>query len=184
MLEGGRDSRADGANGHLVPGRDDLGARVGRLEHETRQLKQALGSYAVIDQAIGVVIALGSLHPEQGFEVLRTVAQSTHVEMQDEQIVAFVHRQAADRGSPHSTERGPGQGRNRLKQGCTSLTGLNGPGLRPLEPSVMRPARGRVRVVAAWSPLPSFPRSTPCPDATPSSAACTIWAWRHGSAAP
>ncbi|WP_435271187.1 ANTAR domain-containing protein [Streptomyces sp. 1222.5] len=80
MVEGRRDSRADRANGHPVPGRDDLGVRVGPLEQEIRQLKQALGSYAVIDQAIGVVIALGSLHPEQGFEVLRTVAQSTNLE--------------------------------------------------------------------------------------------------------
>ncbi|MEU0896557.1 ANTAR domain-containing protein [Streptomyces massasporeus] len=38
-------------------------------------LQSAITSHVVIDQAIGVIIALGGLRPQQGFDVLRDISQ-------------------------------------------------------------------------------------------------------------
>ncbi|MGW6012897.1 ANTAR domain-containing protein [Streptomyces sp. NPDC055210] len=59
-----------------------MGERVGELrDHENAQLQEALHSHAVVDQAIGVVITLGRLTPEQGWEVLREVSQRTNIKL-------------------------------------------------------------------------------------------------------
>ncbi|MFF1443346.1 ANTAR domain-containing protein [Streptomyces sp. NPDC058295] len=50
-------------------------AAVARLEQEIAQLRQAVGSHAVVDQAIGVLIAIHRIPPHTGFEVLREVSQ-------------------------------------------------------------------------------------------------------------
>ncbi|MFJ4935185.1 ANTAR domain-containing protein [Streptomyces pseudovenezuelae] len=57
--------------------------KIEELQAEVAQLRQALASHAVVDQAIGVVIALSGLTPERGWEVLRTVSQHTNIKLRD-----------------------------------------------------------------------------------------------------
>ncbi|MEU1480648.1 ANTAR domain-containing protein [Streptomyces sp. NPDC005760] len=57
--------------------------KIEELQTEVAQLRQALVSHAVVDQAIGVVIALSGLRPEQGWEVLKTVSQRTNTKLRD-----------------------------------------------------------------------------------------------------
>ncbi|MFF2997995.1 ANTAR domain-containing protein [Streptomyces sp. NPDC057950] len=52
-----------------------------RLEDENLQLKQAVRSHAVVDQAIGVVLAVGRLTPDQGWDTLRSISQNTNVKL-------------------------------------------------------------------------------------------------------
>ncbi|MGY5047072.1 ANTAR domain-containing protein [Streptomyces sp. 900105755] len=72
-------------------GAEELARKIGQLQREIGQLQEAVISHAVIDQAIGVVISLGGLHPDQGFGVLRTVSQKTNIKLREvaEQIVAW-----------------------------------------------------------------------------------------------
>lgn len=62
-----------------------------RLEGENVQLKQAVRSHAVIDQAIGVIVALGQLTPDQGWDALRGISQNTNIKLRHvaELIVAW-----------------------------------------------------------------------------------------------
>ncbi|MEU8717640.1 ANTAR domain-containing protein [Streptomyces sp. NPDC048663] len=59
----------------------EVARQIAQLKEEIDQLQEAIASHAVIDQAIGVVISLGKLCPEQGFEVLRTVSQHTNTKL-------------------------------------------------------------------------------------------------------
>ncbi|MBO1332425.1 ANTAR domain-containing protein [Streptomyces sp. VRA16 Mangrove soil] len=52
--------------------------RLGLANH---QLEQAVSSHAVVDQAIGAVVAIGSIAPEEGWRVLRDVSQRTNVKI-------------------------------------------------------------------------------------------------------
>lgn len=58
-----------------------VAARLKELEGENVQLQEALRSHAVVDQAIGVVLALGGLTPHEGWDVLRTVSQRTNTKL-------------------------------------------------------------------------------------------------------
>ncbi|MFD5636687.1 ANTAR domain-containing protein [Streptomyces sp. NPDC127077] len=58
-----------------------VAARVRELEGENVQLQEALGSHAVVDQAIGVVLALGGLTPHEGWDVLRAISQRTNIKL-------------------------------------------------------------------------------------------------------
>ncbi|MFJ7967151.1 ANTAR domain-containing protein [Streptomyces sp. NPDC096324] len=80
------------------PGREDLAHRISQLQEEIGQLHCAIDSHAVVDQAIGVVISLGGLTPDQGFDVLRTVSQHTNVKLRKvaEQIIAWAHDEQLD----------------------------------------------------------------------------------------
>ncbi|MEU9457083.1 ANTAR domain-containing protein [Streptomyces sp. NPDC048277] len=73
-------------------GRADLLGRIGELEQEVGQMKEAVASHAVVDHAIGVIIALGGLHPDQGFEVLRDVSRHTDTRLREiaEEIMLWV----------------------------------------------------------------------------------------------
>ncbi|MGW6485684.1 ANTAR domain-containing protein [Streptomyces sp. NPDC055056] len=51
------------------------------LRDENAQLQEAVHAHAVIDQAIGVVLAAGRLTPDQGWQVLREVSQRTNVKV-------------------------------------------------------------------------------------------------------
>ncbi|WP_079142364.1 ANTAR domain-containing protein [Streptomyces sp. LUP30] len=51
------------------------------LEQENAQLRRAVDSHAVVDQAIGVLIAVHRIPPDAGFEVLREVSQHTNVKL-------------------------------------------------------------------------------------------------------
>lgn len=52
-----------------------------RLEDENLQLKEAVRSHAVVDQAIGVILAVGQLTPDQGWDVLRSTSQNTNIKL-------------------------------------------------------------------------------------------------------
>ncbi|WP_432171864.1 ANTAR domain-containing protein [Streptomyces sp. 1222.5] len=60
------------------PGRDQ---QVARLEKEVAQLRQAIASHATIDQAIGILICLHQLTPDDGFTVLRVASQLTNTKL-------------------------------------------------------------------------------------------------------
>ncbi|MFE9611530.1 ANTAR domain-containing protein [Streptomyces sp. NPDC006012] len=51
------------------------------LQEEVDQLKEAVTSHAVVDQAIGMVVALGRVTPDQGWTVLKEVSQHTNIKL-------------------------------------------------------------------------------------------------------
>ncbi|MFE2101278.1 MULTISPECIES: ANTAR domain-containing protein [unclassified Streptomyces] len=55
--------------------------RIAELQAEVDQLKEAVASHAVIDQAIGMMVALGRVTPDQGWEVLKDVSQHTNIKL-------------------------------------------------------------------------------------------------------
>ncbi|MEU3528144.1 ANTAR domain-containing protein [Streptomyces sp. NPDC038707] len=59
----------------------DLAAEYDRLLEENRQLQRAVTSHAVIDQAMGAVVALGQIAPEEAWRALRDVSQRTNVKL-------------------------------------------------------------------------------------------------------
>lgn len=71
----------------------DLVARITALHEEVARLRQAVASHAVIDQAIGVVITLGTLRPEEGWEVLEEVSRATGTAVREvaAQLVRWAH---------------------------------------------------------------------------------------------
>jgi ANTAR domain len=64
-------------------GRDEQTDQLAALQEEVTQLRRAMVSHALVDQAIGVVITAGGLRPEQGWEVLRQVSQHTNVKLRE-----------------------------------------------------------------------------------------------------
>ncbi|MEU6217695.1 ANTAR domain-containing protein [Streptomyces sp. NPDC047022] len=58
-------------------------ARIFQLEEEVGQLKEAVASHAVVDQAIGMLVALGHVTPDQGWEVLREVSQHANIKLRN-----------------------------------------------------------------------------------------------------
>ncbi|MFE7760489.1 ANTAR domain-containing protein [Streptomyces sp. NPDC057438] len=62
---------------------DDSATRISNLQRDNDHLQTAITSHAVIDQAIGVIIALGGLRPQQGFDVLRDVSQHTNIKLRE-----------------------------------------------------------------------------------------------------
>jgi hypothetical protein len=56
-------------------------AMVARLRQENAQLRHAVGSHAMVDQAIGVLVRACQLPPAAGFEVLREVSQHTNIKL-------------------------------------------------------------------------------------------------------
>ncbi|MBV7698283.1 ANTAR domain-containing protein [Streptomyces sp. TRM70350] len=55
--------------------------RLRALEDEVAQLKEAISSHAVVDQAIGMIVALGRVTPDQGWAVLKEVSQHTNIKL-------------------------------------------------------------------------------------------------------
>ncbi|MFD5074143.1 ANTAR domain-containing protein [Streptomyces sp. NPDC058371] len=55
--------------------------RVVAREGELAQLRQTVSSHAVVDQAIGIVVALAGLRAEDGRDVLREISQHTDIKM-------------------------------------------------------------------------------------------------------
>ncbi|MER7901594.1 ANTAR domain-containing protein [Streptomyces sp. NPDC096046] len=60
---------------------DDSATKIEILERDNDHLQAAITSHAVIDQAIGVIIALGGLRPQQGFDVLKEISQHTNIKL-------------------------------------------------------------------------------------------------------
>ncbi|MER6026061.1 ANTAR domain-containing protein [Streptomyces sp. NPDC001851] len=59
----------------------DLAAEYDRLMTENQQLQRAVSSHAVIDQAIGAVVVLGRIAPEEAWRALRDVSQRTNTKL-------------------------------------------------------------------------------------------------------
>ncbi|MGW1624639.1 ANTAR domain-containing protein [Streptomyces sp. NPDC002172] len=57
--------------------------RIFHLQEEVDQLKEAVASHAVVDQAIGMVVALGRVTPDEGWEVLKEVSQHTNIKLRN-----------------------------------------------------------------------------------------------------
>ncbi|MEU6474234.1 ANTAR domain-containing protein [Streptomyces massasporeus] len=57
--------------------------RIFALQEEVQQLKEAVSSHAVVDQAIGMVVALGRISPDQGWAVLKEVSQHTNIKLRN-----------------------------------------------------------------------------------------------------
>ncbi|EGX56829.1 hypothetical protein SZN_25829 [Streptomyces zinciresistens K42] len=55
--------------------------RILQLEEEVDQLKEAVVSHAVVDQAIGMIVALGRVGPDEGWAVLKDVSQHTNIKL-------------------------------------------------------------------------------------------------------
>ncbi|MFS4095137.1 ANTAR domain-containing protein [Streptomyces sp. AF1A] len=69
----------------------DLAVEYDRLLRENRQLQQAVTSHAVIDQALGAVVVLGRLAPEEAWRALRDVSQRTNTKLRTvaEHVLAY-----------------------------------------------------------------------------------------------
>ncbi|MEU4659820.1 ANTAR domain-containing protein [Streptomyces sp. NPDC023723] len=57
--------------------------QLAELQEQVRQLKEAVVSHAVVDQAIGMVVVLGRVAPDQGWLVLREVSQHTNIKLRN-----------------------------------------------------------------------------------------------------
>ncbi|WP_430380131.1 ANTAR domain-containing protein [Streptomyces sp. B1-3] len=57
--------------------------RVFALQEEIDQLKEAVASHAVVDQAIGMMVALGRVTPDEGWAVLKDVSQHTNIKLRN-----------------------------------------------------------------------------------------------------
>ncbi|WP_328630246.1 ANTAR domain-containing protein [Streptomyces sp. NBC_00356] len=68
------------------------------LEEQVEQLKEAVTSHAVIDQAIGVVIAVGGIRPAEAWDVLREISMRTNTGLRlvARQLIAWPRTQELD----------------------------------------------------------------------------------------
>ncbi|MET9776544.1 ANTAR domain-containing protein [Streptomyces sp. NPDC006367] len=57
--------------------------QIFRLQEEVRQLKEAVVSHAVVDQAIGMMVVLGRMAPDEGWLVLKEVSQHTNIKLRN-----------------------------------------------------------------------------------------------------
>ncbi|MGW2034324.1 ANTAR domain-containing protein [Streptomyces spinosus] len=82
----------------------ELASEYHRLQEENRQLQRAVTSHAVIDQAIGAVVVLGRMAPEEAWRALRDVSQRTNVKLRTvaEHILAYA--QGSTLPDPERTE--------------------------------------------------------------------------------
>jgi small nuclear ribonucleoprotein (snRNP)-like protein len=55
--------------------------QIFELQEQVRQLKEAVVSHAVVDQAIGMIVALGRVAPDQAWAVLKEVSQHTNIKL-------------------------------------------------------------------------------------------------------
>ncbi|MET7780320.1 MULTISPECIES: ANTAR domain-containing protein [Streptomyces] len=78
--------------------------RVEELQVENAQLQGAMRSHAVVDQAIGVVLAIGGLTPEQGWEVLKEVSQRTNIKLRHVSELIIEWARAGDLSADIRTE--------------------------------------------------------------------------------
>lgn len=71
-----------GPSGHGGGARGaDPAEKVVELERKVSQLERAVESHAAVDQAIGIVVAVGKLTPDQGWTVLRETSQHTNTKL-------------------------------------------------------------------------------------------------------
>ncbi|MEV6294830.1 ANTAR domain-containing protein [Streptomyces sp. NPDC051896] len=96
----------------------ELAAEYDRLVTENEQLQRAVSSHAVIDQAIGAVVVVGQIAPEEAWRALRDVSQRTNTKLRTvaEHILDYV--QGGTLSEPERVELGKAILRYRR---CTGL---------------------------------------------------------------
>ncbi|MEU7342264.1 ANTAR domain-containing protein, partial [Streptomyces sp. NPDC007074] len=52
-----------------------------QLQNENAQLKETMRTHAVVDQAVGIILAMGQLTPEEGRDVLDGVSETTGIKL-------------------------------------------------------------------------------------------------------
>jgi hypothetical protein len=67
----------------VAPGSGSGSDQIFQLQEQVRQLKEAVVSHAVVDQAIGVVIVVGGVTPDEGWIVLKEVSQHTNIKLRN-----------------------------------------------------------------------------------------------------
>jgi len=55
--------------------------RIRELEAEVTQLRHAVTAHALIDQAIGVLVAVGRITPEEAWDALRETSMCTNTKL-------------------------------------------------------------------------------------------------------
>lgn len=94
---------------------DDAGRAVAvaaRAEEQARvnaDLKQAMAARAVIDQALGVVMAQNRCGPEEAFAILRRASQNRNAKMRDVAAEIITRISGTAPHSPHEFRDGPGR---------------------------------------------------------------------------
>jgi len=63
---------------------------IAALREEVAQLQHAVLSHAIVDQAIGVVVAYGGVRPGTAWDVLKEVSQHTNTKLRE--VAEFVVR--------------------------------------------------------------------------------------------
>ncbi|MFG2783005.1 ANTAR domain-containing protein [Streptomyces prunicolor] len=66
------------------------------LREEVDQLKAAVTSHATVDQAIGMMVALGRVTPGQGWAVLLEVSQRTNIKLRNIAELVLVRGRSGD----------------------------------------------------------------------------------------
>lgn len=82
----------------------DLAVEYDRLLRENRQLQRAVSSHAVIDQAIGAVVVLGQIAPEEAWRALRDVSQRTNTKLRSVAEHVLGYAQGGTLPEPERTE--------------------------------------------------------------------------------
>lgn len=69
----------------------DLVTENARLDARCARLEEAVTSHATVDQAMGVIVTLGQIAPEEAWRALRDVSQRTNTKLRAvaEQVLAF-----------------------------------------------------------------------------------------------
>ncbi|MFD8721136.1 ANTAR domain-containing protein [Streptomyces sp. NPDC059629] len=75
-----------------------------QLRTEAARLRQAVTSHAVIGQAIGAVLAMGRIPPEEAWRVLRDVSQRTNTKLRTVAEHVLKHAQGAALPDPEQLE--------------------------------------------------------------------------------
>ncbi|WP_230396611.1 ANTAR domain-containing protein [Streptomyces blattellae] len=67
------------------------GDQIHQLESKVGQLEQAVESHASIDQAMGVIVAVGRISPAEAWDVLRETSMDTNIKLRQvaELVVAW-----------------------------------------------------------------------------------------------
>ncbi|WP_151484427.1 ANTAR domain-containing protein [Streptomyces albicerus] len=78
------------------PAPDENTPRIVELQEEIGQLKEAVTSHAVVDQAIGMMVALGRVTPDDGWSVLREVSQHTNIKLRNVAELIIIWGQKGD----------------------------------------------------------------------------------------
>ncbi|MEW2469358.1 ANTAR domain-containing protein [Streptomyces sp. NPDC046994] len=76
--------------------RAELVLECEQLKVENDQLQRAVTSHAIVDQAIGVVVVIGQIAPEEAWRVLRDVSQHTNIKLRvvAEDVLSFARGEA------------------------------------------------------------------------------------------